>query len=176
MYSCSVHVHVGYSTYSIYIRWGTCTCRIFHIREKSSVQQSMFYGKISMCPRQYGFYKDNGNDFLCRNKWETLKHVKWRANVIVPTSVDNGWTLQYSVRQLQTAECSGSVVECLTRNRRAVGSSLSGVTALWSLSKTHLSKASLVLVQPRKTRPYITERLLMGRKESNQTNKIKADA
>ena len=29
---------------------------------------------------------------------------------------------------------------------------------------------SLVLVQPRKTRPYITERLLMGRKESNQTN------
>ena len=27
----------------------------------------------------------------------------------------------------------------------------------------------LVLVQPRKTRPYITERLLMGHKESNQT-------
>ena len=31
---------------------------------------------------------------------------------------------------------------------------------------------SLVLVQPRKTRPNITERLLMGRKESNQTNKL----
>ena len=30
---------------------------------------------------------------------------------------------------------------------------------------------SLVLVQPRKTLPFITERLLMGRKESNQTNK-----
>ena len=30
---------------------------------------------------------------------------------------------------------------------------------------------SLVLVQPRKTRPFITERLLMGLKESNQTNK-----
>ena len=30
---------------------------------------------------------------------------------------------------------------------------------------------SLVLVQPRKTRPFITERLLMERKESNQTNK-----
>ena len=29
---------------------------------------------------------------------------------------------------------------------------------------------SLVLVQPRKTRPYLTERLLMGFKESNQTN------
>ena len=30
---------------------------------------------------------------------------------------------------------------------------------------------SLVLVQPRKTHPFITERLLIGRKESNQTNK-----
>ena len=30
---------------------------------------------------------------------------------------------------------------------------------------------SLVLVQPRKARPFITERLLMGRKESNQTIK-----
>ena len=38
-----------------------------------------------------------------------------------------------------TRERSGSVVECLTRDRRAAGSSLTGVTALWSLSKTHLS-------------------------------------
>ena len=30
---------------------------------------------------------------------------------------------------------------------------------------------SLVLVRPRKTGPCLTERLLMGRKESNQTNK-----
>ena len=38
-------------------------------------------------------------------------------------------------------ECSGSVVKCLTR-RRAAGWSLTGVTALWSLSKTHLSLLS----------------------------------
>ena len=38
-----------------------------------------------------------------------------------------------------------------------------------SLSKN--INPSLVLVQPRKARPLITERLLMGRKESNQTNK-----
>ena len=38
-----------------------------------------------------------------------------------------------------------------------------------SLSKN--INPSLVLVQPRKTRPFITGRLLMGRKESNQTNK-----
>ena len=62
------------------------------------------------------------------------------------------------------------MVECLTRDRRAAGSSLTGVTALWSLSMN--INPSLVLVQPRKTRPFITERLLMGRKESNQTNKF----
>ena len=37
-----------------------------------------------------------------------------------------------------------------------------------SLSKN--ISPSLVLVQPRKTCPYITERLLMGPEESNQTN------
>ena len=40
-----------------------------------------------------------------------------------------------------------------------------------SLSKN--INPSLVLVQPRKTRPFITERLLMGRKESNQTKQTK---
>ena len=38
-----------------------------------------------------------------------------------------------------------------------------------SLSKN--INSSLVLVQPRKTRPFITERLLMGRKESNKKKK-----
>ena len=36
-------------------------------------------------------------------------------------------------------ERSGSVVKCLTRDRGAAGSSLTGVNALWSLSKKHLS-------------------------------------
>ena len=36
-------------------------------------------------------------------------------------------------------ERSGSVVECLTRDREAPGWSLTGFTALWSLSKTHIS-------------------------------------
>ena len=36
-------------------------------------------------------------------------------------------------------ERSGLVVECLTQDRGAAGSSLTGVTVLWSLSKTHLS-------------------------------------
>ena len=36
-------------------------------------------------------------------------------------------------------ERSGTVVERLTRDLRAAGSSLTGVTVLWSLSKAHLS-------------------------------------
>ena len=39
-----------------------------------------------------------------------------------------------------------------------------------SLSKN--INPSLVLVQPRKTRPFRSERLLMGRKESNQTKQL----
>ena len=58
------------------------------------------------------------------------------------------------------------MIGCLTRDRGAAGSSLTGVTALCRRAR-HINP-SLVLVQPRKTHPYITERLLMGRKESNQ--------
>ena len=68
-------------------------------------------------------------------------------------------------------ERSGSVVECLTRDRGAAGSSLTRVTGLWALSKNIYP--SLVLVVPRKTRPCLTERLLMRRKESNQTKSTK---
>ena len=45
----------------------------------------------------------------------------------------------YVGTRLLARERSGSVVECLTRDRGAAGSSFTGVTALWSLSKTHLS-------------------------------------
>ena len=71
--------------------------------------------------------------------------------------------------QRRLRERSGSVLECLTGDRGAAGSSPKGVTAKWSLSKTIYH--SLVLVQPRKTRPCLTERLLVGRKESNHTHK-----
>ena len=61
---------------------------------------------------------------------------------------------------------SGSVVECLTRDLEVASSSLTGVTALWSC-KRHMNPC-LVLVQPRKIRPDITEKLLTRHKESNK--------
>ena len=72
-------------------------------------------------------------------------------------------------RNLPVEICGINYTEKLTRDRRAAGSSLTGVTALWSLSKTHLSQLSTGTTQEEPSR--ITERLLSGRKESNQTNK-----
>ena len=63
-------------------------------------------------------------------------------------------------------ERSGRALDSRPRGR--------GFEPHWRHCVVSLSKninPSLVLVQPRKTRPFITERLLMGRKESNQTNK-----
>ena len=67
-------------------------------------------------------------------------------------------------------EPSGSGVECSTRHWGVSGLSLTSVTELCPWAR-HISP-SLVLVQPRKTHSYISERLLMGLKESNQTKKI----
>ena len=64
-------------------------------------------------------------------------------------------------------ERSGSMLECLTRDR-GPRVRLTGVIALCPWARNIYP--SLVLVQPRKTHPYITERLLVGRKESNKIN------
>ena len=45
----------------------------------------------------------------------------------------------FKLNTLARGERSGSVVECLTRDRGAAGWSLTRITMLWSLSKTHLS-------------------------------------
>ena len=63
-----------------------------------------------------------------------MKDGKDQESIQSSTTLDPGHHVKPSFR-----ERSGSVVECLTRDRRVAGSSLTGVTALWSLSKTHLS-------------------------------------
>ena len=94
--------------------------------------------------------------------WSNKKDVTHARGYTVLTCI--------RVQNLMGAQwLSGSVVKCLTIDQRASGSSLTSCHCVVSLSKN--INSSLVLVQPRKTRPYITERLLMGRKESNQSNK-----
>ena len=57
-----------------------------------------------------------------------VNHLQGNNGVLLDSKPH--WTLR---------ERSGSVVDCLTWDRRAAGSSLIGVTVLWSLSKTYLS-------------------------------------
>ena len=64
-------------------------------------------------------------------------------------------------------ERSGSVAECLTRDRGPTGIEPHRRHCIVSLSKN--INPSLVLFQPRKTRPFLTYRLLMVGKESNKT-------
>ena len=49
----------------------------------------------------------------------------------IPKHVDSTDGIQHERKYLFTL--------CLTRENEAAGSSLTGVTALWSMSKTHLS-------------------------------------
>ena len=69
---------------------------------------------------------------------------------------------------IKTRERSGSVVVLDSRPTAGVESPASLRCGPYA---RHIYP-SLVLVKPRKIRPYITERLLMGRKESNQTKKV----
>ena len=64
-----------------------------------------------------------------------MRHFIWVSVVckmthLCDTSVHNA---------ISSWERSGSVEECFTRDQEAAGSSLTGGTVLWSLSKTHLS-------------------------------------
>ena len=67
-------------------------------------------------------------------------------------------------------EHSGSVVECFNRDRGAAKFEPHRHHCIVSLSKNIYP--SLVLDQSRKTHPFITERLLMSHKESNQKSVV----
>ena len=66
----------------------------------------------------------------------------------------------------QKRECSGRVLDSRLR-----GSGFQPHRRHYIVSLSKNINLSLVLFQPRKTCPFITERLLMGHKESNKTNK-----
>ena len=75
-----------------------------------------FYDNFILCKHFYD------NFILCKHF-----HTFWYKH---------DWKFHFNDR---AREGCGSVEECLTWDRRAVGSSRTGVTVLWSLSKTHLS-------------------------------------
>ena len=81
-------------------------------------------------------------------------------------SMTNSFKIVYRIVCIGAQWLSGRVLDSRLKGRRFKPHRHHCVV---SLSKN--INPSLVLVQPRKTCPYITEILLMGRKKSNQTNK-----
>ena len=97
------------------------------------------------------------------------KNLKPRGQVDLIISFKNLLTIGCKNKLLKGEQwLSGRVLDFRTRGCRFEPHQRHCVV---SLSKN--INPRLVLVQARKTRPFITERLLMGRKESNQTNKTK---
>ena len=88
-----------------------------------------------------------GRDRIVKNRFTFFAQIIVVYMIIITSLVQISlrspdkelWLILLSSSIGYKRERSGSVVECLTRDRRVAGSSLTGVTALWSLSKTHLS-------------------------------------
>ena len=90
-----------------------------------------------------------------------------KESLVVPVEYSNnvGAFNHHNIFHLTTyymlyQECTGSVIERLTRDRGVAGSSLNGFVALCPRVR-HINHC-LVLVQPRKTHPDITEKVLTG--------------
>ena len=78
---------------------------------------------------------------LCEYRNSATVHIQYIFIVIFKWGQQDLNSMQAGpqIRVCTIGERSGSVVECLTQDRGAGGSSRTGVTVLWSLSKTHLS-------------------------------------
>ena len=119
------------------------------------------------------FFKIGGPKWPMEQK--VVNHfLKWWAQHIKLSTVDI-WVVYFTYTLTQTLLCiyvgarwlSGRVLDS-----RPKGRGFEPHRRHCGVSLNKNINPSLVLVQSRKTRPYITERLLMGRKESNQANKL----
>ena len=127
------------------LREATLYCTSVSFLMETTISVSYFYGNVN-------------------KKSESLRSlIKERA------FINSSATTRKSKQKLGAQWLSGRVLDSRLKGR---GFEPHRCHCVVSLSKN--INPSLVLVQPRKTRPFITERLLMGRKESNQTNKNKS--
>ena len=128
------------------------------------------------CDQLLLFMLKHGN-FIAGTHRDSRVHSKHGKAICLATLLFRlYWSAYFTLKYLfiyppqrSYRERSGSVVECLTRDKGAAGSSLTGVTVLCPLAR-HINP-SLVLLQPRKTRPYITENCWWDVK--NQIKQIK---
>ena len=80
-------------------------------------------------------------DYHFKYEWKWNAFEKFQRKIQSEScllSTSSPWQISHEY-SMNRRERSGSVVEYLTGDQGAAGSNLTGVTALWSLSKTHLS-------------------------------------
>ena len=105
------------------------------------------------------------NPFMCYICKDYGRHVKHKVSNLASPWENSTYCICMLSYQVGGAQwLSGRVLDWRQKGR---GLEPHRRHFIVSLSKS--IKPSLVLVQPRKPRPFIAERLLMGRKESNQT-------
>ena len=148
--------------------WGLCVCLCFvlHYFVSSLVLQPSWTGRESwlLC-----FHCLTHVFFTVNVLWLflTVPWVGLRCVIMVFPDHTHFLTCFYDwCISLGAQWLSGRVLDLRPRGRRFEPHRRHCVV---SMSKN--INPSLVLVQPRKIRPFITERLLIGRKESNQLNK-----
>ena len=106
------------------------------------------------------------SDLCFQNCWVDLKKIWHKWSLCDPIKIVKIILIhqQFFLYYVQNFWRNGRVLDSRPRGH---GFEPHRCHCVVSLSKN--INPSLVLVQPRKTWPYITERLLMGHKESNQT-------
>ena len=114
----------------------------FNHLQPLAIHVLVYTGLISKITNNFGMVdcvNIEGSEVPNKIVYLSRKIVLVLANSVDPNEMTYYVAFRLGLHYSPKWECSGSVVECLTRDRRAAGSSLTGVTALWSLSKTHLS-------------------------------------
>ena len=112
-------------------------------------------------------YKSRYRNEISKNKYSTVYTPEYWSVAVQVCRYHLTYDNDYVITSSQGAQwLSGRVLVSGPKGRR-----FEPHRRHWVVSLSKNINPSLVLVQPRKNRPFITERLLMGRKESNQTNK-----
>ena len=126
--------------YGIYYEGKLIDSRTLPSIDIAYLQSRLYTGVPVHFLTSINYYSDRSFSLYVQDKvsWLNYGNYEWALKQTWLQTYQSSKLLNKLIKSLKW-ERSGSVVECLTRDRRAAGSSLTGVTALWSLSKTHLS-------------------------------------
>ena len=147
-----IYLHYFQNIYS-YIYFGRLTCEYNHSFLMLKIWLIWSYDVIDVS------LSCLINAFVRVKMWENLSRVSHKT-LPACSATENSLNWNFACSKFWV-EHSGSVVECLTRDRGVVGSSLTVDTTLCPWAKCFI--LCLVLVQSRKTWPDMSEKVLTGK-------------